>query len=137
MRPVSPRFAATVRGASRTVVDVYPVGLLADLRTMALMLRAVILGSREVPGVRTPSRRTVARVLAARARGFLRELPRCARRRSYWNGYLAEPESPFPDWAWTRCGHGWTRARARRDLARHVLDRAELLDRAFDEIEEG
>lgn len=36
-------------------------------------------------------------------------------RRSYWNGYLAEP-TPWPDNGLRTCGHGWTKARALRKL---------------------
>lgn len=40
------------------------------------------------------------------------DLKRQWRRRSYWNGFLAEVESlPY-------CGHGWTRQRAMRSLDR-------------------
>jgi hypothetical protein len=47
-----------------------------------------------------------------------------SRRRSYWNGYLAEPTTSN---AWTRAGHGWTKRRARRSLDLHFI---ELVDRA-------
>lgn len=107
------------------MIAVYAVGLLADLRSMALFARVGLFGMRS-PGGRQfgpVDRKAVRHGLRVRAGSFLRNLPRQARRRSYWNGYLAEPEPPFPDWAWTRCGHGWTKARARRSLARHVLAR--------------
>jgi hypothetical protein len=51
------------------------------------------------------------------------------RRRSYWNGYLAEPKV---DNAWSRAGHGWTKRRAVRILDRHL---AEVVDRSLREQE--
>lgn len=38
--------------------------------------------------------------------------------KSFFNGYLAEPD-PFPDGV-TRCGSGWTQQRALRSLRRQV-----------------
>jgi hypothetical protein len=81
-------------------VDVYPVGLLHDLRLAWGTVRHV------------PSRAGWA--LGKLGRGFGRGW----RNRSYWNGYLAEPTV---EGQWTRCGHGWTRRRALRDLNRHVI----------------
>lgn len=37
--------------------------------------------------------------------------------RNSFNGYLAEHE-----YAGTRCGHGWTKGRALRDLRRHLAE---------------
>jgi hypothetical protein len=79
-------------------VDIYPVGLLADLKHFR--------GDWWVWG---------RRVAVAR---FVRSVRRSWRRRSYWNGYLAEVDLPIA----TRCGRGWTKVRARLDLARHVAE---------------
>ena len=71
-----------------TRVTVYPVGFFADLRRF-----------RHHRSVRTLARNVV----------------RGARRRNYWNGYLAEVDYPgtLPH---TRCGRGWTRRSAARSL---------------------
>jgi hypothetical protein len=79
-------------------VDIYPVGLLADLKHFR--------GHWWTRGRRYALSRLV------------RSFRRSWRRRSYWNGYLAEVELPVA----SRCGHGWTKARARLDLARHVAE---------------
>jgi hypothetical protein len=79
-------------------VDIYPVGLLADLK-------------RARRDWWVWGRRYAVRMLWRNVRGSWR-------RRSYWNGYLAEVDLPGV----TRCGHGWTKARARLDLARHVAE---------------
>lgn len=84
--------------------DVYPVGLLHDLRGAWLIVRAT-----------APDNRTKLRAIRRLGREFRKHW----RRRSYWNGYLAEPTEAGH---WTRCGHGWTQIRARRDLARHTLE---------------
>lgn len=90
-------------------VEVYPVGLLADLRFLSGTIR------------RAPSHTGEAwRKLRNGWRGSWR-------RRSYWNGYLAEPKV---DNAWARAGHGWTEKRARRDLDRHLAD---VVDRSLRE----
>lgn len=77
-------------------VDIYPVGLLSDLKRFRYRWWC-------------DGRRYAVRAFA---RAFRTQW----RRRSYWNGYLAEVEHP----AVTRAGHGWTKTRARLDLARHV-----------------
>ena len=88
-------------------IDVYPVGLLADLLFLA---------------------RTVQRV-PRHTKDAWRKLANGWRmswhQRSYWNGYLAEPRT---DNAWKRAGHGWTRRRALRSLDRHL---AEVVDRSL------
>jgi hypothetical protein len=98
-------------------IDVYPVGLLADLlhlwraatRAPAEDRRAMLdHGFRRLKGT--------ARYLRDRARrGEWRSV------KNAFNGYLAEPSwggatSP----TWRRCGHGWTKRRALRDLDRHL-----------------
>jgi hypothetical protein len=77
-------------------VDIYPVGLLRDLKH--LRGRWWTIGRR------------------AAVRRFARQFASSWRRRLYWNGYLAETDLACA----RRCGHGWTKMRARLDLARHV-----------------
>jgi hypothetical protein len=77
-------------------VDIYPVGLLHDLKHLR--------GRWWAEGRRAAFNR------------FRREFARSWRSRSYWNGYLAETDLPIAK----RAGHGWTKMRARLDLARHV-----------------
>ena len=74
-------------------VRIYPVGLFRDL--IALRTRRFT------------------------ARTFTRWFRRSWRRRSYWNGYLAEHVGNLPH---TRAGHGWTKRRALRDLHRHLAE---------------
>jgi hypothetical protein len=82
-------------------ITIYPVGLLADLAQF----------------IHNPDREWARRKL----RNALGHPLRNARRRnwravkSYFNGYLAEHAH-----LGTRCGTGWTRGRAYRDLARHL-----------------
>jgi hypothetical protein len=87
-------------------VDIYAVGLLHDIRLA-------------VGGLRARGHRF----------HFARKLPRRLRsswrKSSYWNGYLAEPAAIADGLnTWTRCGHGWTKKRALRDLRRHMRELA-------------
>ncbi len=75
----------------RLKCDIYPVGLAADLHQFKRLIWC-----HPRPG------EVIVDLLVAAARG--------ARRRSYWNGFLAETENVG------RCGHGWTRKRAYRRL---------------------
>lgn len=77
-------------------IDIYPVGLLRDLQHRKM--RSL--------------RRALRRPLNAAKRGDWRAF------RNYFNGYLAEP-TPMPVHG-RRCGHGWTKRRARRDLIAHL-----------------
>lgn len=86
-------------------VDVYPVGLLADLRLIGRLLNPLTTPGIPLTGRYRGIRRTIRNIRAA------------PRRRSAWNGYLAEPRA-FPAHM-TRCGHGWTRRRALHDLNQH------------------
>lgn len=72
-------------------VDVYPVGVLSDLRHIRGALRYKGIGE-------------AWRLLRYRSRRW--------NKRNAWNGYLAEAEG-LP-----HCGHGWTRKRAMRSLDR-------------------
>lgn len=58
------------------------------------------------------------------AREHLRRIPGMWRRRSAWNGYLAEPVGVPAD-HFRRSGHGWTRRRALADLNRHLREVSE------------
>jgi hypothetical protein len=92
-----------MRFAGNSGVDVYPVGLLADLQRDWRMVTKL----RKRP------------IYVARRLRYLRE--RIARRewravKNTFNGYLAEP-AEWPD-GLTRCGSGWTRRRALSDLRR-------------------
>jgi hypothetical protein len=99
-------------------VDVYPVGVLADLLAIRVALdprapRPTGHQPRYVP----PNdwrRKTITH--------RWRSIRRHWRRRSAWNGYLAEPYDSNSG-TWTRCGHGWTVRRAVADLGRHLVDR--------------
>lgn len=95
-----------------TEVDIYPVGLLADLGQF----------------VHCPNRRTARRTLRRSVTTISRYVAagRWDELRNYLNGYLAEP-NPFPA-GLTRCGSGWTRGRAFRDLQRRTA-RAALTSR--------
>lgn len=74
-------------------IEVYPVGLRHDIK-----------------------RRRVRRGLWYLRRQAARREWRAVK--NYFNGYLAEP-CPLPD-GFIRCGSGWTRARALRDLQRRM-----------------
>jgi hypothetical protein len=105
-------------------VDVYPVGVLADLRHAWRYLTA-----RRFPAcVGPPS--PAWRIARARAslRYIRRTLVRQVRARNWralkntFNGYLAEPREFPPGDYRRRCGTGWTKARALRSLARRLPD---------------
>lgn len=85
------------------VIDVYPVGLLSDL---AFFVHAVD---------RTDARRKLRYVTKCQIERIQRHEWRALK--SYFNGYLAEHAT-----LGTRAGHGWTRGRALRDLARHLVE---------------
>lgn len=85
-------------------VDVYPVGLLADLRFLYGTVRRAPRHTREA----------WRKLRNGWRQGW--------RKRSYWNGYLAEPT---PNVAWVGAGHGWTKGRAVRGLDRHHRDAVE------------
>lgn len=94
--------------SSERPVDVYPVGFLRD----ALQVwRAFRLRRQLPPGV-----------VKSEARKYARWFRRSWRRKSYWNGYLAEPTWPGDQSPqWRRCGSGWTKRRALRSLSRHTF----------------
>ena len=84
-------------------VEVYPVGVLSDVQHF--------IHNPDRKQARATLRRTVRRLLGHIRHGQWRAL------RQSFNGYLAEHATRG-----TRCGHGWTRGRAVRDLARHLAD---------------
>jgi hypothetical protein len=85
--------------------DVYAVGLLADLRDF-------VHSPEPLPKrLRTLRVRLRSPILRARARNWRGV-------KSYLNGYLCEPAEWPP--GLRRCGTGWTRGRAYRDLMRRT-----------------
>lgn len=78
----------------RAVTNIYPVGLLHDWQ------------HRKMRSLRRALRRPFNHALSGDWRAF----------RNYFNGYLAEP-TPMQG---RRCGHGWTKRRAFRDLIAHL-----------------
>ncbi|QES25820.1 hypothetical protein DEJ47_04570 [Streptomyces venezuelae] len=106
--------------AEGRAITIYPVGLLADL-------------SRFVH----EADRTVARrhLRASLHREWERIKARKWREaKNYFNGYLAEHDT-----LGTRCGTGWTRGRALRDLARHLIELESLkeIERVISGIRAG
>ncbi|WP_109030153.1 hypothetical protein [Streptomyces rubrogriseus] len=98
-------------------ITIYPVGLLADLSRF----------------VHEADRVAARRHLRA---SLHREWERIKARKwreakNYLNGYLAEHDT-----LGTRCGTGWTRGRALRDLARHLIELESLkeIERVFSEL---
>ncbi len=93
-------------------VDVYPVGLLADLRIdwRNLRNRKALRAAGVRPSLRI--RWTVRHLIGCMRAGNWRAV------KNTFNGYLAEPR----DWpeGLRRCGSGWTRKRALRSLERHI-----------------
>lgn len=85
-------------------VDIYPVGLLDDLRQF----------------VHAIDRRQARRRIRKRLRYPLHQARQGDWRavKNYFNGYLAEPRD-WPD-GLKDCGKGWTRGRAYRDLVRRI-----------------
>lgn len=99
--------------SSAAPIDIYSVGLLEDLLQFVHM----------------PDRRYARRKLI----NGLKYPVRQARRRNWravknwFNGYMAEPRELPP--GFIRCGKGWTRGRAYRDLQRHLAAIAHQEDR--------
>lgn len=82
-------------------IEVYPVGLLADLR-------GLVHGIEPLPQRLARFRRDLRYPINRARAGQWRAV------KSYLNGYLCEP-AVFPP-GLSRCGTGWTRGRAYRDL---------------------
>lgn len=83
-----------------TEIEVYSVGLLFDLKHLHAALRHPAHGM---------TRRNHLRAFGRRVAGSWR-------RRSYWNGYLAEVHYPPAGLMHRTCGTGWTRKAAARSL---------------------
>lgn len=93
----------------RPLIDIYPVGVLADLIRLGRAIR-----SRQPQLIRWALGKCwyEVRYLAQKVRyRQWREL------KNAFNGYLAEHRTRG-----YRCGHGWTRRRALRDLYRHLAE---------------
>lgn len=82
-------------------ITIYPVGLLADL--------AQFIHNPDRPAARRRLRYALSHPIRNARASNWRAV------KSYFNGYLAEHSK-----LGSRCGHGWTRGRAYRDLARHL-----------------
>ncbi|MFD6565361.1 hypothetical protein [Micromonospora profundi] len=90
-------------------VDIYPVGVLAELLRLR---RALTNYDTKATGWAVGRLRAEMRSVAARVR---QRDWRAVKNK--FNGYLAEP-TPFPEGV-HRCGSGWTKRRAMRSLRRH------------------
>jgi hypothetical protein len=110
--------AVTIPPELAALVDVYPVGVLRDLQAVPRYLRHRM-PSRAWACFRSAWRHPARHIRNGDWRAF----------GNTFSGYLAEPgwlpggflpDDPWPRWA--RCGHGWTRRRALRDLARHLQE---------------
>lgn len=86
-------------------IEVYAVGLLADLRNFVHGVEPL---PKRLRTLRFRLRYPIRQVRSRNWRGL----------KSYLNGYLCEPAAWPP--GVTRCGTGWTRGRAYRDLARRA-----------------
>lgn len=88
-------------------IETYRVGLFSDI--FALRINRVLRRREGAWSQRHPWR------------WFFASLRRSWRRRSYWNGFLAEwhycPEGVHH----TKCGRGWTRRAALRRLGQHIV----------------
>lgn len=94
-------------------IDIYPVGLFDDLKRWAGNPDRPEAWRRLLRDLRFPLRMAWARNWQAA--------------RNYFNGFLAEPE-PYPS-GLKRCGSGWTRGRALRDLTRRFAQWVEETSR--------
>ncbi|MBM0201781.1 hypothetical protein JNW90_00755 [Micromonospora sp. STR1s_5] len=103
LHTVAQRALDRLREAIDDQVDVYPVGLFRDVRQLHHAL--AVSDPRAWSRFRSALGRQVDRIRGRRWHET----------RRYLNGYLAEHRT-----LGTRCGHGWTKARARRDLAAHL-----------------
>ncbi|HEY9660818.1 MAG TPA: hypothetical protein V6C65_20375 [Allocoleopsis sp.] len=88
-------------------VDIYPVGLLYDIQLLIGQRRA-----RKVKNLR----------YLKPWRNFFKSFRRSMKRRSYFNGYLAELAG-----AEISAGHGWTKKRALNSLERIKAENMDLV----------
>jgi hypothetical protein len=92
---------------TRSGIETYRVGLFADLFALRInrsLRRREGAGSQRYPW-----------------RWFLASFRRSWRRRSYWNGYLAEWHYCPVGVMHSRAGRGWTRRAALRRLGAHIV----------------
>lgn len=89
-------------------IEAYPVGFLHDLKGLKNRLWAID------RGIFHMTRRDAWRF-------FLRSIGRSWRRRSYWNGYLAEWHYCPEGVRHTKAGRGWTKRAALRRLGAHIV----------------
>lgn len=82
-------------------IEVYPVGLFRDLRTLRSELRY--------------------RSTSKAVKRFWYWFSRSLTRRSYWNGYLAKWHYCPEGVRHTTCGRGWTKRAALRRLRQHIV----------------
>jgi hypothetical protein len=95
-------------------IDVYPVGLRASLpRLYAAVAEAVR------PQWLTPA--DARGYFVDTLRGTVRDARSNWRKPWYWHGFHAEPVDSRWMIGVAECGRGWTRARARHDLARRII----------------
>lgn len=94
-------------GNEASGIETYRVGLFADL--FALKINLALRRAEGTDSQRHPWR------------WFLRSFLRSWRRRSYWNGYLAEWHYCPVGVVHSRCGRGWTRRAALRRLGAHIV----------------
>jgi hypothetical protein len=101
------------------VIDIYAVGALSDLAFFVHSLD------------RAAARRKLRYAVKCQAERLRARNWRAVR--SYFNGYLAEHPT-----LGSRAGHGWTRGRAARDLARHLIleERLKEVTRLIDGLKE-
>lgn len=95
-------------------IETYPVGALADLQRLHRLLR--------VPKARLRDLGAPPTIKRDELRRFIRTLAQSWRAKSYWNGYLAEWAYPPATLRLPKAGTGWTRRRALRRFARHIID---------------
>jgi hypothetical protein len=88
-------------GNEASGIETYRVGLLADLHAFGI--------NRRFSGFRLAWRR------------LKRDIARGWRRRSYWNGFLAEWHYCPVGVKHSKCGRGWTRRAALRRLGAHIV----------------
>lgn len=91
----------TSETAQNTAISVYPVGFMSEV----LALRAALRRKAGASSVKTFV-----------WRWHLRRFREQWRKRAYWNGFLAEVDYPPEGLTHNRCGRGWTRRAAARDL---------------------
>lgn len=88
--------------SEESFIEAYPVGFFQDLRRLRV------------------NNHVVGRGRAFK--NFWYWFKRSYKRRSYWNGYLAEWHYPPEGMRHTQCGKGWTKKAAIRRLGKHIME---------------